>query len=53
MGRTLSSLKADEAKLSQQLEEKQNTLSMLTGDGKELKAKQDRVALQVSDPYLH
>ncbi len=49
MGRTLSSLKDDEAKLILELEEKQNMLSTLTGDMQELKAKQERVALQVSD----
>ncbi len=47
MGRTLSSLKEDDAKLTSELEDKQNVLSTLTNDMAELKAKQERVALQV------
>lgn len=46
MGRTLSSLKSDEAMLTANLEEKQNTLTQLNKDLEELKAKKDRVTKQ-------
>lgn len=48
MGRTLSSLKSDEAMLTASLEEKQNTLTQLNKDLEELKAKRERVNKQVT-----
>ena len=47
MGRTLSSLKSDEAMLTSDLEEKQSTLTQLGQDIEELKAKKERVTKQV------
>ena len=47
MGRTLSSLKSDEATLTSDLEEKQNTINQVNKDLEELKAKKDRVNKQV------
>lgn len=47
MGRTLSSLKSDEATLTSDLEEKQNTINQLNRDIEELKAKKERVNKQV------
>ncbi len=47
MGRTLASLNEDKSKLISELEGKQNTLATLTKEMDELKAKQDRVSLQV------
>lgn len=47
MGRTLSSLKSDEATLTADLEEKQSTLTQLNQDIEELKAKKERVTKQV------
>lgn len=52
MGRTLSSLKSDEAILTSNLEEKQNTLTQLNKDLEELKAKRERVNMQVTSNYL-
>lgn len=46
MGRTLSSLKEDEIKLTFELQDKQNMLASLTAEMEELKAKHDRVSLQ-------
>lgn len=46
MGRTLSSLKSDEAMLTSNLEEKQNTITQLNRDLEELKAKKERVTKQ-------
>ena len=48
MGRTLSSLKADESKLASELQEKQTVLATFSEGMDELKAKQDRAALQVN-----
>jgi hypothetical protein len=47
MGRTLSSLKSDEATLTSVLEEKQNMINHLNRDLEELKAKKERVNKQV------
>ena len=47
MGRTLSSLKSDEATLTSDLEEKQNMINQVNKDLEELKAKKDRVNKQV------
>ena len=47
MERTLSSLNADEAKISSDLEAKQNTLALLMKESDDLKAKHERVSLQV------
>lgn len=47
MGRTLSSLKEDEAKLAAELQEKQIILTTFSEGMDELKAKQERAALQV------
>ena len=53
MGRTLSSLKSDEAALTVNLEEKQNTLTQLNRDLEELKAKKERVTKQVNQDKVH
>lgn len=47
MGRTLSSLKSDEAMLTSDLEEKQSMITQLNRDLEELKAKKERVTKQV------
>ena len=53
MGRTLSSLKSDEAVLTAGLDEKQNTLTQLNKDLEEFKAKRERVNKQVTYNHLH
>lgn len=56
MERNLSSLKTDEAKLSAELQEKQGVLTYFAEEAQELKAKQDRVSLQVkvcNYSYMH
>ena len=47
MGRTLSSLKSDEATLTSELDEKQNSLNQFNRDLDELRAKKERVTKQV------
>lgn len=47
MGRTLSSLKTDEAKLAAELQDKRNALASFSEGMDELKAKQERASLQV------
>ena len=51
MGRTLSSLKSDEATLTSELDEKQSTINQLNKDLEELKAKRERVNKQVRKTY--
>ena len=53
MKRNLSSLKTDKAKLSAELQEKQGGLTSLTEETQELKAKQDRVSLQVHSVHMY